>query len=63
MRADLPLYIAVGESDPVNAGLALLAPLVDSFRSAGLSDVRFTPTPTRDTRSSTKPTAPTSSPT
>jgi alpha-beta hydrolase superfamily lysophospholipase len=39
MRADLPLYIAVGESDPVNAGLALLAPLVDRYRSAGLSDV------------------------
>jgi alpha-beta hydrolase superfamily lysophospholipase len=39
MRADLPLYIAVGERDPVNAGLALLAPLVDRYRSAGLSDV------------------------
>jgi alpha-beta hydrolase superfamily lysophospholipase len=35
----LPLYIAVGAKDPVNADLALLWPLVDRFRAAGLSDV------------------------
>ncbi|MDT7722486.1 MAG: hypothetical protein QOE94_3497 [Mycobacterium sp.] len=35
----LPLYIAVGSKDPVNAGLALLWPLVDRYRAAGLSDV------------------------
>jgi alpha-beta hydrolase superfamily lysophospholipase len=35
----LPLYVAVGSKDPVNAGLALLWPLVDRYRAAGLSDV------------------------
>jgi alpha-beta hydrolase superfamily lysophospholipase len=35
----LPLYIAVGSKDPVNADLALLWPLVDRYRAAGLSDV------------------------
>jgi hypothetical protein len=29
IRAGLPLYIAVGEADPVNAGLALLTPLTE----------------------------------
>ena len=36
---DLPLYIAVGDNDPVNGGLTLLWPLVDRFRTAGLEDV------------------------
>lgn len=36
---DLPIYIAVGSKDPVNAELALVWPLVDRFRDAGLSDV------------------------
>jgi alpha-beta hydrolase superfamily lysophospholipase len=35
----LPLYVAVGSKDPVNADLALLWPLVDRYRAAGLSDV------------------------
>jgi alpha-beta hydrolase superfamily lysophospholipase len=35
----LPLYVAVGSRDPVNADLALLWPLVDRYRDAGLSDV------------------------
>ena len=35
----LPLYIAVGSKDPVNADLALLWALVDRYRDAGLSDV------------------------
>src|SRR6266545_4635639 len=39
MRSDLPVYVAVGEADPVNAGLALLHPLVDRYRAAGLTDV------------------------
>ena len=39
IRADLPLYIAAGESDPVNANLALLNVLVDRYRAAGLTDV------------------------
>lgn len=39
MRKDLPVYIAVGEADPVNGGLTLLSPLVDRYRAAGLADV------------------------
>jgi alpha-beta hydrolase superfamily lysophospholipase len=35
----LPLYIAVGEADPVNGGLALLTPLTDRYAAAGLTDV------------------------
>jgi alpha-beta hydrolase superfamily lysophospholipase len=39
MRDDLPVFIAVGEADPVNGGLALLGPLTDRYRAAGLTDV------------------------
>jgi len=39
MRPDLPLYIAAGELDPVNANLALLNVLVGRYRAAGLTDV------------------------
>ena len=39
MRSDLPVYIAVGEADPVNGGLALLTPLIDRYRAAGLTDM------------------------
>jgi alpha-beta hydrolase superfamily lysophospholipase len=39
MRSDLPLYVAVGEADPVNGGLALLTPLTDRYAAAGLTDV------------------------
>ena len=39
MRPDLAVYIAAGESDPVNGELALLGPLADRYRSAGLADV------------------------
>jgi alpha-beta hydrolase superfamily lysophospholipase len=39
MRPGLPLYIAAGESDPVNANLALLNVLVDRYRAAGLTNV------------------------
>jgi alpha-beta hydrolase superfamily lysophospholipase len=39
LRDDLPVYIAVGESDPVNGGLTLLHPLVDRLKDAGLTDV------------------------
>jgi len=38
-RPDCPLYIAAGESDSVNANLALLNVLVDRYRAAGLTDV------------------------
>jgi alpha-beta hydrolase superfamily lysophospholipase len=36
---NLPLYVAVGSQDPVNAGLTLLWALVDRYRAAGLNDV------------------------
>jgi alpha-beta hydrolase superfamily lysophospholipase len=39
MRSDLPVYIAAGENDPVNGGLALLTPLTDRYQAAGLNDV------------------------
>ncbi|HUD39447.1 MAG TPA: alpha/beta hydrolase [Streptosporangiaceae bacterium] len=39
IRADLPVYIAVGELDPVNGGLTLLTPLTERLEAAGLSDV------------------------
>ena len=39
VRPGLPLYIAAGESDPVNANLALLNVLIDRYRAAGLTDV------------------------
>ena len=39
LRSDLPVYIAAGEADPVNGGLALLTPLTDRLKSAGLTDV------------------------
>ena len=39
IRDDLPLYIAVGEADPVNGGLALLTPLTERLEAAGLTDV------------------------
>jgi alpha-beta hydrolase superfamily lysophospholipase len=39
MRANLPVYIAAGEADPVNGGLTLLTPLAERYRAAGLADV------------------------
>lgn len=39
IRPDLPVYIAAGEMDPVNAGLALLTPLAERLAAAGLRDV------------------------
>jgi alpha-beta hydrolase superfamily lysophospholipase len=39
IRADLPVYIAVGELDPMNGGLTLLTPLTERLEAAGLSDV------------------------
>ena len=39
IRPGLPVYIAVGEADPVNAGLALLTPLTERYKAAGLTDV------------------------
>jgi alpha-beta hydrolase superfamily lysophospholipase len=39
LRTGLPVYIAVGESDPVNGGLTLLHPLAERLKDAGLTDV------------------------
>ena len=39
MRSSLPVYIAVGEADPVNGGLTVLHPLADRLRDAGLTDI------------------------
>src|SRR5712691_547479 len=39
IRSSLPVYIAAGEVDPVNAGLALLTPLTERYEAAGLTDV------------------------
>jgi alpha-beta hydrolase superfamily lysophospholipase len=39
MWPGLPVYIAAGESDPVNGQLALLTPLAERYRAAGLADV------------------------
>ncbi|HVV08275.1 alpha/beta hydrolase [Amycolatopsis sp.] len=39
VRTDLPLYIAVGELDPVNGDLALLRALEQRYLDAGLTDL------------------------
>ena len=39
MRSDLPVYIVVGEQDPVNGGMALVNELVRRYSAAGLTDV------------------------
>jgi alpha-beta hydrolase superfamily lysophospholipase len=39
IRSSLPVYIAVGEADPVNAGLAVLTPLTQRYEAAGLTDL------------------------
>src|SRR5580704_15019281 len=39
IRSGLPVYIAVGEADPVNGGLTLLTPLTERYEAAGLTDV------------------------
>ena len=36
---DLPIYIFVGDKDPINQDLALLKPLVDRYQAAGLQDL------------------------
>ena len=39
IRSDLPLYLVVGELDPVNGGLVLVQALVERYAAAGLTDV------------------------
>ena len=42
VRADLPVYIAVGDADPVNGQMALVHALVQRLQGAGLDDVTLT---------------------
>jgi alpha-beta hydrolase superfamily lysophospholipase len=39
IRAALPVYVTVGDMDPVNGQLALVQVLVDRFKKAGVTDV------------------------
>lgn len=39
IRKDLPVYIFVGDKDPVNRNLDLLKPLVERYAAAGLTDL------------------------
>ena len=41
VRADLPVYVVVGDMDPVNGQLALVHAVVERYRQAGLRDVTF----------------------
>ena len=36
VKKGLPVYIFVGDADPINAKLARLTPLVDAYKAAGL---------------------------
>lgn len=39
IRKDLPIYVFVGDKDPINDDLKLLEPLVHRYREAGLEDL------------------------
>lgn len=39
IRKDLPIYVFVGDKDPINDDLKLLEPLVTRYRDAGLEDL------------------------
>ncbi|MEV6210073.1 alpha/beta fold hydrolase [Kitasatospora sp. NPDC051914] len=41
VRPDLPVYVAVGDRDPLNAELALSDVVVERYRHAGLTDVTY----------------------
>jgi alpha-beta hydrolase superfamily lysophospholipase len=45
VRPDLPVYVAVGDADPVNGQLALVHALVERYRAAGLTNVQLTTYP------------------
>jgi hypothetical protein len=38
-HSELPVYLALGEDDPVHGGLSLLTPLAERYTAAGLTDV------------------------
>ncbi|MFI4974843.1 MAG: alpha/beta fold hydrolase [Caulobacterales bacterium] len=39
VRKDLPIYVFVGDEDPINQKLARISPLIDGYKAAGLTDV------------------------
>lgn len=39
VRKDLPIYVVVGDEDPLNDHLARLQPVLDRFKAAGLTNV------------------------
>jgi alpha-beta hydrolase superfamily lysophospholipase len=39
IRSHLPIYLAVGEADPLNGAMSLVNPLMERYRAAGLTDV------------------------
>lgn len=39
IRKDLPIYVFVGDKDPINQDLTLLKPLTDRYEAAGLKDL------------------------
>lgn len=39
VRSDLPVYVVVGDADPLGGGMALVDPVVARYREAGLRDV------------------------
>ena len=41
IRPDLPVYVVVGDQDPVGGELALVHALVERYRDAGLTDVEL----------------------
>ncbi|MEV0687707.1 alpha/beta hydrolase [Nocardia sp. NPDC050378] len=41
VRPDLPVYVMVGDQDPLNAGLRLSDLLVQRYRDAGLTDLTY----------------------
>lgn len=40
IRKDLPIYVFVGDKDPISDDLKLLEPLIERYRAAGLEDLR-----------------------
>ena len=41
VRSDLPVYVVVGDADPVGDNLSSVRALVERYRSAGLTDVEL----------------------
>jgi alpha-beta hydrolase superfamily lysophospholipase len=39
IRSDLPIYLGVGEQDPVNGQLVLVNAMVERYKAAGLTDI------------------------